>query len=105
MNNLDNHTFRTIQLIKVVDHEYNDRIGGNINSYLDGSEYHAYTLEELIEEITNYILTCDTYLEMENTKEVVEAKHIRFLGKEEIEAVVSMRCKMRKEQDRKWEWE
>ena len=96
---------RMKKLLKVIDHEYNDYIGGNENAYLDGGEYYAWTIDKLIETIVNYILTSDGYLPMENTWEVVEAKHLRFLGKKELIAVVSERCYARKKKDGKWLWE
>ena len=72
---------------------------------LDGNEYHPFTIEELIETITEDIITCDGYLEMEDTMEVVEAKHFRFLGSETIKAVVTGVCLGRKQEEGKWEWE
>ena len=97
--------FRMKQLLKVVDHEYNDYIGGDENAMMDGNEYHPWTLEELIDVITNNITESDDYLEMEDTCEVVEAKHFRFLGKERIKALVTGRCYARKQEDGKWMWE
>lgn len=102
---MENKELRMKQLLKVIDCLYNDYIGCNENSMLDGEEYHAFTLDELIETITNDIITCETYLPMEGTMEVVEAKHFRFIGKDDIKSIVTGRCFARKKSEGKWQWE
>ena len=97
--------FSLKQLNGIINHEYNDLIGGNENSYLDGEEFYPYTLEELVEDITNTILTSKEYLEIENSKMVVEQKHIRFLGKDFIRNLVYAICLQRKSEEGKWIWE
>ena len=70
-------------LARVVDNFYNDAIGGNENSYMDGTVYHAYTEEELVAEIIKSILYSKESLRLEDTIWVLEPKHIRFMGKKE----------------------
>lgn len=97
--------FSLKQLNGIINHEYNDLIGGNENSYLDGEEFYPYTLEELVEDITNTILTSKRCLEVENSKLLVEQKHIRFLGKDVIRNLVYAICFQRKSEEGKWIWE
>ena len=92
-------------LIGVVDYFYNEYIGGNENAYLDGEEYHPYTEEELIETIVDDIMNEPGYLNLEDSKYMVEAKHIRFLGKDMIKAIVTGRVVGRHLDEGKWEWE
>lgn len=92
-------------LLKVIDKFYNDQIGWNENALLDGEEYKAWTEEELIEYITDSILSEKDYLEMENTWDVLEAKHIRFLSKERIRLIVTGVVIRRHAEEGKWEWE
>lgn len=102
---MENKEVRIVQLVKVVDCMYNDQIGGNENAMLDGVDYYAWKLEELIDWITDQITNAEGYLEMEDTMEMVEARHFRFLGKEEIKTVVTARCNYRKQKEGRWEWE
>ena len=92
-------------LIGVVDYFYNEYIGGNENDYLDGKEYYPYTNEELIEAIVSEIMNEPGYLNIEDSKCMVEAKHLRFLGKDYINAIVTGRVYARHFDEGKWEWE
>ena len=88
-----------------VDKEYNDMIGGNENALLDGEKYYAWTEEELIEYITGQFMTAKRYIELEDSWAVLEAKHIRFMGKKRVREIVEYRVKTRHEKEGKWEWE
>ena len=92
-------------LIGVIDYYYNEFIGCNENAYLDGEEYHPYTNEELIKTIVSEIMNEPGYLNIEDSKYMVEAKHIRFLGKDYINAIVTGRVYARHSDEGKWEWE
>ena len=93
------------QLRRVIDCYYNDYIGGDELAMQDGEEYHAWTLEELVDDITNEITNARGYLKMEDSLYGVEAKHFRFLGKEGIRSIVLGRCTRRHIEDKGWLWE
>lgn len=93
------------KLFKVVDCMYNDYIGGNENAMEDGAEYHPFTEQELIETITNDILTEKNYLSIEGSWEVLEAKHVRFMGEAKVKEIVTARVMARHMTEGKWEWE
>ena len=92
-------------LARAVDYMYNWAIGGNENDMLDGNEYHAWKEDELIYSIIDDILSCRTYLEIENSWEVLEAKHIRFMGKERVREIVTHRVQFRHTKEGNWLWE
>lgn len=96
---------RIKQLRGVIDYFYNEYIGCNENALLDGEEYIAWTEQQLIDEIVSDILNCKGFLNMENTCEMVEAKHFRFLGKENLYTLVQAVCSYRHQTEGKWEWE
>ena len=96
---------RMRQLIRVIDYFYNEYIGGNENAMQDGNDYYAWTLDELVNEITNEVTNEKAYLRMEGSLGIVEAKHFRFLGKENIRSIVLGRCTRRHNEDKGWLWE
>ena len=105
-NKISYYKTKEERLLKgVIDNLFNEYIGGNENAYMDGVEYHPYTEEELIDVIVNEILTCDTYLNIENSWEVLEPKHIRFIGKTRVKEIVEHRVNYRHIHEGKWEWE
>lgn len=87
-----------------IDKVYNDEIGGNENAMWDGNEYTAWTEENLINYIVEYFMT-KKYLELEDSWEVLEGKHIRFMGKQRVHEIVEHRVKYRHEKEGKWKWE
>ena len=94
------------QLVRAIDKLYNDYVGYNEIAYLDGDmeRFKPFTLEWLIDTITSEIVNNEHYLELEESFEVLEAKHIRFLGKDNIKALVTGVCMRRKNEER-WEWD
>ena len=84
-------------LAKAVDKLYNDYVGGEENHWLDtgGERYFNFTEESLIETITNEILKTKDYIRLENSWWVLEAKHIRFMGKERVKEIVAHRVAYR----------
>lgn len=88
-------TFEEKLLKMAVDHYYNDYVGGEENHYLDCEErYFNFTEESLIETITNEILKEKYQIWLENGW-AIEAKHIRFIGKERVREIVDHRVKFR----------
>lgn len=83
---------------------YNDYIGWSENAYMDGNTYTAYTEQSLINTIYKEVITAD-YLNVEDSWEVMEAKHIRFLGKTKVLQMITEYVKMRHKKEGKWEWE
>ena len=88
----------------VVDYFYNEYIGGSENAKLSGDEYHAWTEPELIEQITADILKEKDFLHLEDSWEVLEAKHVRFMGEKRVREIVEHRVQFRHQQYR-WDWE
>ena len=88
----------------VVDYFYNEYIGGSENAKLSGDEYHAWTEPELIEQITADILKEKDFLHLEDSWEVLEAKHVRFMGEKRVREIVEHRTQYRHQQY-SWEWE
>jgi len=84
------------RLVKwAVDKLYNDYVGGEENHYLDNDErYFNFTEESLIDIITQEILKTRDILWTENGYGL-EAKHVRFVGKERIREIVEHRVKFR----------
>ncbi len=97
--------FYEVLLKGVIDYFYNNVIGENENSMMDGDEYDEWTEEELIDYIIQSILTEKDYLYVEDSCMVMEPKHVRFLGKEKITKMVIERVKSRHQKEGKWEWE
>lgn len=85
------------KLLKLaVDKLYNDYVGGEENHYLDNDErYFNFTEESLIDDITNDLLKEKDYVRLENSVWVLEAKHIRFMGKKRVREIVEHRVKFR----------
>ena len=85
------------RLLKLaVDKLYNDYVGGEENHYLDNDErYFNFTEESLIDTITNDLLKEKDYVRLENSVWVLEAKHIRFMGKKRVREIVEHRVKFR----------
>ena len=100
----ENQQLRMRQLLSVINNQYNEIIGGAENACMDGNEFHPWTPEELIEDITDTITTQE-YLQIEDSWELVEAKHFRFLSKDNIRAMVAGRVMARHEEDHGWLWE
>ncbi len=88
-----------------IDKIYNDYIGGDENAMMDGEEYIAWTEETLIDQITKAILSETNYLELEDTWEVLEAKHVRFMGEKRVREIVEHRVQVRHSKEGKWAWE
>lgn len=88
----------------VVDRFYNDEIGGRENHYLDTHEMMPITEEDLVELITKEITSCKTTLWTESGWGL-EAKHIRFIGKERIKEIVAHRVAYRHNKEGNWVWE
>lgn len=87
-----------------VDKFYNDYVGGEENHWLDtGERYFNFTEEELIETITNEILKEKRYVLLDNGW-ALEAKHIRFIGKQRVREIVDHRVKFRHNKEG-WYWE
>lgn len=79
-----------------IDKLYNDYVGGEENHYLDYDErYFNFTEDSLIETITKELLTAKDYVELENSINVLEAKHIRFMGAKRVREIVEHRVKFR----------
>ena len=93
------------KLLRAIDKIYNDEIGFNENAFYDGSDYHAWKEEDLIKHIVYSILIEPNYLELEDSWEVLEAKHVRFLGKEAVEYITFGRVHSRHQSEGKWVWE
>lgn len=91
----------------VIDSEFNDEIGGRENSILDGDPVGGEPIDEqsLIDLIVERILSKREYLENEFNYQILEAKHIRFIGKKRIIELVEHRVKYRHEHEGKWSWE
>ena len=94
-----------MQLLRAIQKIYNDQIGWNENAYYDGSDYTAWKEENLIKYIVNEVLTEENYLELEDSWEVLEAKHIRFMGKEKVQELIDAYVKCRHLLEGKWVWE
>lgn len=88
-----------------IDKIYNDYIGGDENAMMDGEEYNAWTEETLIDQITKEILSETNYLDLEDTWEVLEAKHVRFMGEKRVREIVEHRVQVRHSKEGKWAWE
>ena len=86
-----------------VDKYYNDYVGGAENHYLDEDEKPSFTEKELIEIISNRITKEEKYIWLDNGL-VLEAKHIRFIGKVRINEIVDHRVKFRHNKEG-WLWE
>ena len=97
-------SFHEKLVAKIVDHHYNDEIGGRENHYLDTGEMLPITEEQLVAYIVRYITTCKTVLWTESGYGL-EAKHIRFMGKERITEIVKHRVAVRHKKDGAWIWE
>ena len=84
------------RLLKLaIDKIYNDYVGGEENHYLDYDErYFNFTEESLIDTITHELTREKRQLFLDNGF-VIEAKHIRFIGKERIKEIVDHRVKFR----------
>lgn len=98
-------TMEEKKLARCVDEEYNNIIGGNENARLDGSEYSEWTEEELVEHIVDIFMTTKGDLYLEDSWEVLEAKHIRFMGKARVREIVKHRVEYRHNKEGKWSWE
>lgn len=98
-------TFEEKKLKKVVDYFYNMYIGGSENALLDNDDYRAWTEANLINEIKTSILSEKYYLHLEDSLEVLEAKHVRFMGEKRVTEIVEHRVKFRHESDGLWTWE
>ena len=87
-------------LKRAVDKLYNDYVGGEENHYLDYDErYFNFTEDSLIETITDELLKTKDYVRLENSVFVLEAKHIRFMGKQRVREIVEHRVKYRHEKE------
>lgn len=93
------------KLLLAIDKIYNDQIGWNENAFYDGSDYTAWKEEDLIKYIIDSILSEPNYLELEDSWEVLEAKHVRFLGKKAVECITLGRVHSRHKSEGKWVWE
>ena len=93
------------KLVKLaIDTIYNDYVGGEENHYLDtGERYFNFTEESLIEIINDRLLKEKNYIWLDNGF-VLEAKHIRFIGKARINELVTHRVQYRHNKEG-WEWE
>lgn len=93
------------KLVKLaIDKFYNDYVGGEENHYLDtGERCFNFTEESLIETIETELLKAEKYIWLDNGY-VLEAKHIRFIGKQRIHELVSHRVSFRHNKEG-WEWE
>ena len=97
-------TFEEKLLKNAVDTFYNDYVGGEENHWLDYKErYFNFTEESLIEDITNDILKEKKYILCDNGL-FLEAKHIRFMGKQRVEEIVKHRVQFRHNKEC-WAWE
>lgn len=99
--------YKTLEekLVKLaIDKLYNDYVGGEENHWLDHNErYFNFTEEQLINDIAKEILTEKNYIWLDNGF-VLEAKHIRFIGKARINELVEHRVKFRHNKEG-WRWE
>ena len=93
------------KLVKgAVDKIYNDYVGGEENHWLDHQErYFNFNEEELIKIIIDELLKAEKYLWLENGL-ALEAKHIRFIGKQRITEIVKHRVQFRHNKEG-WVWE
>lgn len=92
-------------LARAVDQLYNDEIGCNENSMMDGHEYYAWQENELIEWISSEIIKGDRWLELPDTLVELEPKHFRFMSAKRIREIVDHRVKYRHTREGQWEWE
>ena len=99
--------YRTFEekLVKIaIDTMYNDYVGGEENHWLDHNERcFDFTEEQLINIIVNRLLKEKRYIWLDNGM-VLEAKHIRFIGKARINELVDHRVKFRHNKEG-WCWE
>ena len=97
--------FREQEIAMYTDKLYNDYIGGNECSMQDGQDYTAFTEEQLIETISNDIVsTKDAYVWLDNGM-ALEKKHIKFVGNQRIHEIVEHRIQYRHKKEGLWMWE
>lgn len=97
-------TFNERTIAKVVDTYYNDEIGGRENHYYDTDEMLPITEEDLIAYVVNSIMATKKVLYTE-AGYGIEAKHIRFMGKQRVTEIVTHRIQQRHQKEGKWIWE
>lgn len=95
---------REQMLALAVDKLYNDEIGGNENSMMDGNEYYAWKEDELVDSIYHEVMS-KPYLELGDSWDLLEAKHIHFIGKKRVREIVDHRIKYRHAKEGSWLWE